>query len=110
MVASSFDQGLICLRHVLRFLKPSMDQYPKQFRVQDSVNRASVTDRETCAMLRVVESDPRCLHGAAPLLLLYDELAQRPPATAGVASSSTCDLERDGWGSITGYRCSLRRN
>ena len=106
-MASSFDQGLICLRHVLRFLKPSMDQYPKQFRVQDSVNRASVTDRETCAMLRVVESDPRCLHGAAPLLLLYDELAQRPPrewprlrrailsATDGGVSPDTGHLGRD---------------
>ena len=90
-VSSSFDQGLTCLRHVLRFLKLSMDQYPKQFRVQNSVNRASVTDLETCAMLRIVESGPRCLHGADPLLLIYDELAQRPPATAGVASPSTCD-------------------
>ena len=94
LVASSFDRGLTCLRHVLRFLKPSIDQYPKQFRVQDSANRASVTDRETCAMLRVVESDPRRLRGAAPLLLLYDQLAQRPPRERPRLRRAI--LERDG--------------
>lgn len=83
VIASSFDQGLICFRHVLAFLEPTFDQYgtgPRgRFRIQDSANRATITDRETGAMLRVLGSDPRRLHGAAPKLLLYDEVAQWPP-------------------------------
>ncbi|MCY4002497.1 MAG: terminase large subunit [Rhodospirillales bacterium] len=83
VVASSFDQGTVCFRHVLAFLEPSFDEHgtgPRgRFRIQDSANRATVTDRVTGAMLRVVGSDPRRLHGAAPKLLLYDEVAQWPP-------------------------------
>ena len=83
VIASSFDQGLICFRHVLSFLEPTLEKYgtgPRgRFRIQDSANRATVTDRVTGAMLRVLGSDPRRLHGAAPKLLLYDEVAQWPP-------------------------------
>jgi len=83
VVASSFDQGLICFRHVMAFLEPAVDKHgigPRgRFRIQDSANRATITDRETGAMLRVVGSNPRRLHGAAPKLLLYDEVAQWPP-------------------------------
>ena len=83
VVASSFDQGLICFRHVMAFLEPTLNKHgigPRgRFRIQDSANRATITDRETGAMLRVVGSDPRRLHGAAPKLLLYVEVAQWPP-------------------------------
>ena len=50
-----------------------------RFRVQDSANRASIQDKETGALVRVLGSDPRRLHGAAPRILLLDELAQWPP-------------------------------
>ena len=83
VVASSFDQGLVNFRHVMAFLEPTFERYgtgPRgRFRIQDSANRATITDRNTGAMLRVVGSDPRRLHGAAPKLLLYDEVAQWPP-------------------------------
>ena len=83
IVASSFDQGLACFRHVQAFMEPTFEKYgtgPRgRFRIQDSANRATITDRETGAMLRVLGSDPRRLHGAAPKLLLYDEVAQWPP-------------------------------
>ena len=36
------------------------------FRIQGSANRATIADRETGAMVRVLGSDPRRLHGAAP--------------------------------------------
>ena len=83
LVASSFDQGLICFRHMLHFLGPSMEAHPKRFRVQDSANRATITDRETGAMVRVLGSDPRRLHGVAPKILLLDEVAQWPPERVG---------------------------
>ena len=53
VVASSFDQGLICFRHMLHFLQPSFEKYScGRFRIQDSANRATITDRETGAMVR----------------------------------------------------------
>ena len=68
VIASSFDQGLICFRHVMSFLENTFEEYgmgPKgRYRVQDSANRATITDRETGAMLRVLGSDPRRLHGS----------------------------------------------
>ena len=87
LVASSFDQGLICFRHMLHFLAPSFEKYgtgPRgRFRIQDSANRATITDRETKAMVRVLGSDPKRLHGAAPKLLLLDEIAQWPAERVG---------------------------
>ena len=83
LVASSFDQGLIAFRHILHFLGPSFDRYGVgpggRFRIQDSANRATIQDRKTGALLRVLGSDPRRLHGAAPKLILLDEVAQWPP-------------------------------
>lgn len=83
VVASSFDQGLLSFRHVQRFMEPSFEKYGVggrgRFRVQDSANRATIEDKKTGAMLRVVGSDPRRLHGAAPRILIEDELAQWPP-------------------------------
>ena len=79
LVASSFSQGGIAFRHVLRFMQPTFDKYPRRFRVQDSANLATIQDRETGAMLRVIGSDPKRAHGAAPMLLIFDELAQWPP-------------------------------
>ena len=79
VVASSFEQGLIAFRHILNFMRPTLEANSKRFRVQDSANRATITDRKTGAMVRVLGSDPRRLHGAAPKLLLLDEIAQWPP-------------------------------
>ena len=58
LVASSFEQAMIAFRHTLAFLQPKVDADPLRFRVQDSVNRASITDRETGAMLRCLHSPP----------------------------------------------------
>ena len=80
IVASSFDQGLIDFRHVMAFMSQRHDLSDRSsWRVQDSANRATITRLATGAMLRVVGSDPRRLHGAAPRMLIYDELAQWPP-------------------------------
>ena len=78
LVASSFGQATIAFRHVLRMLDPTLKRYPKDFRVRDSQNMATITNRSTGAMLRCVGSDPKRLHGAAPVLILGDELAQWP--------------------------------
>ena len=78
LVASSFGQATIAFRHVLRLLAPTIERYPKLLRIRDSQNMATITNRTTGAMLRCVGSDPKRLHGAAPVLVLGDELAQWP--------------------------------
>ena len=79
IVSASFEQGMVCFRHALSFMQPAFDREPRRWRRQDSVNRASLTDRETGAMLRVVGSaKPASLHGLAPALVIADELAQWP--------------------------------
>ena len=78
IVASSFDQGLVCFRHILHFLQPAIEADPKRWRIQDSANRATITDRKTGAMVVVLGSDPRRLHARAPKLILFDEAAQFP--------------------------------
>ena len=78
IVASSFDQALINFRHVKGFMAPKLESEPRRWRIQDSANRATIEDRQTGALLRVLGSDPRRLHGAAPKLLLLDEVAQWP--------------------------------
>ena len=89
IVASSFDQGTLSFRHVLHFLRPTLKKYPKRFRVQDSANRATIHDRETGAMLRVLGSDPKRAHGIAPRILLLDELAQWPHVDAMLSALKT---------------------
>ena len=83
VVASSFEQAMICWRHVLAFLEGKYDDVRQRFRVQDSVNRASITNRETGAMLRLIGSDPARAHGLAPALIVADELAQWPHGNIG---------------------------
>ena len=100
LVASSFDQGLIAFRFILNFLKPTLELHGNRFRVQDSANRATIQDRKTGALLRVLGSDPRRLHGAAPALLLLDECSQWPPERVGPMLSAL----RTSRGKIPGSR------
>ena len=73
---------MIAFRHILSFLQPTFEKYgigaAHRYRVQDSANRASITDTATGAMLRVVGSDPARAHGLAPALVLADEVAVWP--------------------------------
>ena len=78
LVASSFEQSLIGFRLILSFMRPWVEAEPHRYRVQDSVNRASITDRHTGASVRVLGSDPKRLHGLQANLLLLDEVAQWP--------------------------------
>ena len=76
IVASSFQQGQAIFRHLKHFLAPTLTAHKTRFRVSDSLNAASILDRETGASVRVVGNNPKTLHGLQPKLLLLDELAQ----------------------------------
>ena len=80
VVASSFQQGRVLFEHTKAFLDPVLVRDgvgPRgRFRIQDSINQASIEDRLTGSRVRCLGSDPRRAHGLAPALVLADEPAQ----------------------------------
>ena len=85
IIASAFTQGrMSSFKAMLRFLQPTFDAHgvgagaKSRFQVNDSDNAATITDKESGALVRVLGCDPRRMHGYAPRLLLLDELAQWP--------------------------------
>ena len=83
VVASSFAQGRSAVFEAARaFLLPKIEADKRSWRLQDSVNTASIEYRPTGSRLRVLGSDPRRAHGLAPSLILADEPSQWPPGTA----------------------------
>ena len=83
IVASSFQQARIAFDHVLAFLQPAIDARPGLWQIQDNAQRASIRNRNTGAILKVLGSDPKRAHGLAPVLVLADEPAQWPSSTSG---------------------------
>ena len=76
IVAASFQQGQVIFRHLKHFLNPTLTAHKGRFRVSDSPNVASISDRVTGAQVRVMGNNSKTLHGLQPKLLLLDELAQ----------------------------------
>lgn len=74
ITASTLAQGQILFDHVLRFLGTRTKDYKKKHTEQRMELRA--TDS---TILRVVPASPGALHGAAPSLVIGDELAQWAP-------------------------------
>ena len=81
IVASSLTQARIAFEHCLQFVKEDIDRDPQRWSVQDTAQRASITDKRTGARVRCISSDPRRAHGLAPVLALLDEPAQWPNNT-----------------------------
>ena len=91
VVASSFEQARIGFGHVLAFLRSKYGEALEDrtlWRLQDSANKAQITNRTNGALLKCVGSDPRRMHGLAPSLLLCDEGAQWEPASAEAAMAA----------------------
>lgn len=74
LVASSKEQGEVLFRHVKRFITPNLPA----FKVYDTANNLRVVSKDTGVLLMVRASDPARLHGAAPSLVIADEVAQWP--------------------------------
>ncbi len=71
---SSKEQGEVLFRHVKRFITPNLPA----FKVYDTANNLRVVSKDTGVLLMVKASDPARLHGAAPSLVIADEVAQWP--------------------------------
>ena len=77
VVASSFDQSRIIYEDVLSVLRVRYDlESRRDWRKQDSSNRATLEWRASGARIRCIGSDPRRAHGLRPKLVLADEPAQ----------------------------------
>ena len=74
--ASALGQARIVFDHILHFLDPEGQPDRKVWRIQDTINHASIEHRQTGARIRCIGSDPRRAHGLAPLLVFADEPAQ----------------------------------
>ena len=81
IVAASYQQGRVCFDHICAFMADRLRD-KRTWRVQDSMQVAGITHRQTGASVRVLGSDPRRAHGLAPVLVLCDEPAQWPESTA----------------------------
>ena len=83
ILAASFAQARIGFAHLVGFLKAS-DLYranPKRFGVSENSRICEILDRYTRSTVRAVGSDPRKLHGIAPVFLAIDEPAQHAHGT-----------------------------
>ena len=100
--ASSFDQGKIDFNHVIAFLESKGHDLTdrKRWRVQDSINKASITNRTNQAVLKCIGSDPKRAHGLAPVLVIGDEMAQWPGTTVEAMNAAL----RTALGKVPGSR------
>ena len=80
IVAASYQQGRIAFDHIAAFMGDKLHDRTG-WRVQDSMQVASIENRETGARVRVIGSDPKRAHGLAPVLVLADEPSQWPSST-----------------------------
>ena len=83
IIASSFEQARISFEHALGYLEA---KYPDlhtsgRWRIQDSANRASITDLQNKTRVKCIGSDPARAHGLAATLFICDEPAQWPRNT-----------------------------
>ena len=74
-VGSSFTQARIIFDACLAFSKPFIDAEPDRWRIQDSVNKAEIQDRETGAKIRCIGNNPKMAHGiVGGILFIADEI------------------------------------
>ena len=99
IVASSFLQARIVFDHLLGFLGDRIRDR-KTWRLWDSTQSARLLHLPTGASVRCIGSDPKRMHGLAPVLILADEGASWPSAT----SEASLAALRTGLGKIPNSR------
>ena len=77
ILAATEKQGRILFGHMARFAE-ALDK--PRLRVYRGLNEQRIVNRDNRAQVQVMAASPRALHGAAPALILADEVAQWAPA------------------------------
>ncbi|MDE2814303.1 MAG: terminase large subunit [Gemmatimonadota bacterium] len=97
IIAASEKQGRVIFGHMLRFAdalgKPHLRCYRGRMELR-------IENRRNDAQVQVMTASPRALHGAAPSLILADEVAQWAPTKAAAILAAL----RTGLGKIPGSR------
>ena len=99
IVASSFLQARIVFDHLLGFMGERVGDR-KVWRLWDSTQSARLLHLPTGASVRCIGSDPKRMHGLAPVLVLADEPAQ----WGGSTSEASLAALRTGLGKIPDSR------
>ena len=76
LVASSLGQARIAFRHILYFMRPTINADKRNWRVIDNSHQAQIEYKPTGTVLKALGSDPRRAHGLSPVLVLADEPAK----------------------------------
>ena len=100
VVASSFSQGRIIFEDAQAILRDKNGLERREWRLQDSVNTATIQHRESGARIRCIGSDPRRAHGLRPRLVIADEPAQWAAAKSDAMRAAL----RTGMGKVPGSR------
>lgn len=74
LVASSIQQAMICLDHLVEALE--LRDSTSRFQVSFSTNLSGVRDKKTGTLVKLLSSRPKSSHGISPVLILADEPAQ----------------------------------
>ena len=99
IVASSFLQARIVFDHLLGFMGDRIGER-RTWRLWDSTQSARLLHLPTGASVRCIGSDPKRMHGLAPVLVLADEPAQ----WGGSTSEASLAALRTGLGKIPDSR------
>ena len=79
--ASSFAQAKILFNEAVASLRPCIDECPKDWRLNDTPQKAELKYLPTGVTLKAIGSDAARMHGLQPSLLLLDEPSQWPRNT-----------------------------
>ena len=91
IVASSFGQARLLFSHVKAFMEPEPAGNigrGERWKLWDSTGACKIEDQSTGAGVVVIASDPDRAHGLSPGLVLCDEPAKWPRATADLMWSA----------------------
>ena len=80
LVAPSHGQAGVAFNHAINFMGRERFLDRSRFRFQSTHTDHYVKDLETGVSIRSAGADSKKLHGAAPVLTVFDELAQFPEA------------------------------
>ena len=82
-VASTFEQSRVVYEDALAMLGERYNLHARtEWRLQDSVNKATLEHKASGSRIRCIGSDPKGAHGLRPALVLADEPAQWDRAKA----------------------------
>ena len=76
VIAASFSQGRHIMSHCKQFIKPWLKKDKRRFRILDTQNFLSISDRETEASVKVLPHNSSTISGLQSKIILVDEISK----------------------------------